>query len=524
LHQMQFFMNISHEFRTPLTLIISPLERLISKFNSNDETSKLLKIINRNAQRLLMLINQLLEIRKIETGNQELMVELTETKAFLLEIFHAFDELALKNEVNYSYQIEVNNVSWIDKEKLENVIYNLLSNAFKFTPKKHDIVLKATSKKINNIDFLEISISDTGVGIPKNQINRLFDRFFQVAETNKHMNSGTGIGLSLVKSLVDIMHGTITIESEPKSGSSFSVQIPVNKNFFAEHEIDKSGQVFESNIKTKVALLYDQFSELPQLEFKTNENAPETILVVEDNPEMRSFICSNLSLYYHVLEAQNGVEGYQIAKDEDLALIISDVMMPEMDGLEFCKKIKNNLYTSHIPVILLTAKGNVEDFVEGLEQGADDYIAKPFNTEILQAKVHTLIENRKVMRNKFSTLDDVTPSEITTSTLDQQFFKRVNEIVEKYYTDSAFDVDHFASEMFVSRSQLYKKMKAITNLSANDFINVYRLKKSKELLQNNNLQISEVAYATGFNDPKYFSRIFKKYYKCSPSEFLNNAN
>ncbi|MFA9388603.1 MAG: two-component regulator propeller domain-containing protein [Prolixibacteraceae bacterium] len=520
LHQMQFFTNISHEFRTPLTLIISPLERLIGRFKDNDETSGLLKIINRNAQRLLLLINQLLEIRKIETGNQELLVELTETKPFLLEIFHAFDELALKNEITYSYDIEVNNVAWMDKEKLENVVYNLLSNAFKFTPNAHEVILSARSIKKEGNDFLEIAIKDTGSGIPEDQITKLFDRFYQVAASNKHLNSGTGIGLSLVKSLVDIMYGTIWVESKPGEGSIFSLQIPVNKNYFAEHEIDKSGQVFESNLKTKVALLYNKISEQAVIEFQPNESAPEKILIVEDNPEMRSFITSSLSLYYHVLEAENGVQGYDMAKNEDVSLIISDIMMPEMDGLEFCKKVKNNLYTSHIPMILLTAKGNVEDFVVGLEQGADDYIAKPFNIEILVAKVNALIENRKVLRSRFSALEDVEVSEITSSNLDQQFFKKVNDIVEKYYTDPAFDVDHFASEMFVSRSQLYKKMKAITSLSANDFINVYRLKKSKELLQGNNLQVSEVAYATGFNDPKYFSRIFKKYYKCSPSEFV----
>lgn len=522
-HQMQFFTNISHEFRTPLTLILSPLERLVSKLDDQSEASSLLKVINRNAQRLLMLINQLLEIRKIETGNKELMVEPTETKTFLLEIFHAFDELALKNQINYNYEITVNNVAWIDKEKLENVIYNLLSNAFKFTPKNQHITLKAESVKIDQADLLELSIIDTGTGIEENQINKLFDRFYQVAENNKHVNSGTGIGLSMVKSLVDIMYGNISVKSKPGKGSTFIVQIPVNKAHFAEHEIDKSGQVFESSIKNKVALLYDQISDDPKNkidQFQSNESAPEKILVVEDNAEMRSFICSTLALNYQTLEAQNGVQGFEIAKQEDISLIISDVMMPEMDGLEFCKKVKNNLYTSHIPVILLTAKGKVEDFIEGLEQGADDYIAKPFNTEILIAKVNTLIDNRKALRNRFNTLDDVAPSEIKTSNLDQQFFTKVNEIVQKYYTDPAFDVDHFASEMFVSRSQLYKKMKAITNLSANDFINVYRLKKAKELLQTGNMQVSEIAYATGFNDPKYFSRIFKKYFKCSPSEFI----
>ncbi|MBN2263038.1 MAG: response regulator [Prolixibacteraceae bacterium] len=518
LHQMQFFMNISHEFRTPLTLIISPLERLIKQFENNTEIAGLLKIINRNAQRLLMLINRLLEIRKIETGNMELQVEATEIKPYLLELFHAFDEFAYINNIDYSHQIAVNNVAWIDKEKMENVVYNLLANAFKFTPAKKKIIFTAETVRNGQTDYLELSVKDEGPGIDNNQIDRLFDRFYQVARTNKHNNSGTGIGLSLVKSLVELMHGTISVESQPNMGSTFKVSIPASKNFFAEHEIDKSGQVFESNIKGKVSVLYDQIAESPLKAINQPESLPEKILIIEDNNEMRSFIVSGLTQYYQVIEAENGEQGYELAKKEDPVLIISDIMMPVMDGIELCKKVKNNLYTSHIPIILLTAKGNVEDFVEGLEQGADDYIPKPFNAEILLAKVHSIIENRKALRNKYSTLDEVTPAEITTNNLDQQFFEKANMVVEKYYTDAAFDVDHFASEMFVSRSQLYKKMKALTNLSANDFINVYRLKKSKELLRESNMQISEVAYATGFNDPKYFSRIFKKYYKCSPSE------
>lgn len=520
MYQMQFFTNISHEFRTPLTLIISPLERLLGKFKDQDETLGILKVINKNAQRLLMLINQLLEIRKIETGNKDLMIEPTETQNFLLEIFHAFDELALKNKINYRYEIDAVKVVWIDKEKLENVLYNLLSNAFKFTPAGETILFKAISIKAEQQDLLEISISDTGSGIPEDQIDKLFDRFYQVSANRRQKSMGTGIGLSMVKSMVQIMHGNIKVNSKPGTGSTFTIVLPVNKSSFAEHEIDKSGQVFESNIKNKVALLYDQILEKPLLDYTPNESMPEKILLAEDNAEMRSFISSNLSMFYRVTEVENGQQAYELAKKEDFALVISDIMMPEMDGLEFCRKLKNNLYTSHIPIILLTAKGNAQDFVDGLEQGADDYISKPFNIEILLAKITTLIENRKLLRNKFSKLEEVDFSDITSSSLDQKFFEKVNETVEKYYTDPAFDVDHFAAEMFVSRSQLYKKMKAITNLSANDFINVYRLKKAKELLGDTTLQISEIAYATGFNDPKYFSRIFKKFYNVSPSELI----
>ncbi|MDA3930981.1 MAG: response regulator [Prolixibacteraceae bacterium] len=522
--QLRFFTNISHEFRTPLTLIISPLERLLDKFKNDQETGNIVKIINRNANRLLMLINQLLEIRKIETGNQELQVELTDTKSFLQEICASFQTLATKNNITFTNKIEVNNVAWIDKEKMENVMYNLLSNAFKFTPEQKNITLTATNFKRNENDFLKISIKDEGIGIPEKEIGKLYDRFYQVTESKSHVNRGTGIGLSLVKSLLDIMYGTIHVESKPGEGSTFIIQIPVNKQFFADHEIDTTGQTFESNIKNKVAILYDQIKTPAPINVATNESLIENILVIEDNHDMRSFICSSLSQYYKVYEAENGRVGYEMAKELEPALIISDIMMPEMNGLEFCKKIKNNLYTSHIPIILLTAKGKVEDFVEGLEYGADDYISKPFSIEIVIAKVNGLIENRKKLRNKFSSLEEVNTNEITTSTLDNQFFEKVNTVVEKYYTDSTFDVDHFASVMFVSRSQLYKKLKAITNFSANDFINVYRLKKSVELLKKGELQISEIAYATGFNDPKYFSRVFKKFYKKSPSEFIQKTS
>ncbi|MGD2034047.1 MAG: two-component regulator propeller domain-containing protein, partial [Bacteroidales bacterium] len=518
--QLKFFTNISHEFKTPLTLIISPLERLIKQFKKDKETNHLLNIIHSNAHRLLILIRQLLEIRRTETGNQTLQVELTEPKLFLLDIFNSFGELAEKNNIIYTNDIKVNKTAWLDKEKLENVLYNLLSNAFKFTPNGESVILRSYSKTEDQTEFLCISIKDTGEGIDPRQIDKLFDRFFQVTEFKKHKRAGTGIGLSLVKSLVEIMYGKIHVESVPGEGSEFSVEIPVSKKVFAEHEIDKTGQVFESNIKDKVAILSDQIADPVSIEYPEQETGVETILVVEDNKDMRSFICSSLSQYYHVLEAGDGNKGCELANKESPSVIISDIMMPEVSGLELCKRIKNNLYTSHIPIILLTARSKTEDQIEGLETGADDYITKPFDIEILVAKIKALIDNRNKLKAKFSRLEDVKPDELKISNLDSKFYERANDIVKKYYTDPSFDVDHFASEMFVSRSQLYSKLKAITNLSANEFINTYRLKKSVELLSGSTLQISEVAYTTGFNDPKYFSRIFKKYYKQSPSEFL----
>jgi len=518
--QMSFFTNISHEFRTPLTLIISPIERLITKMNPSDDAVGVLKLVTRNAQRLLLLINQLLEIRKIETGNQKLKIEKTNVTDFISDIFSSFDAIAQKNEINFKNNITCDtNEVWIDKEKLEHILYNLLSNAFKFTPKQEQIHLDAFTSNINNTDFLTLSVKDTGTGIQKEHINKLFDRFYQVPENRTQGITGTGIGLSLVKDLVDALHGNIDVKSEPGHGSIFTVTIPVSKNAFSEDEIEYTELEYESDLKDKINLISENIDENEQASVNYNLEENETILVVEDNPDMRSFICSNLSEHFKVIEAENGLTGYELVKEEEPSLVISDIMMPVMNGLDLCRKIKNNLYTSHIPVILLTAKGEVDDFVEGLEQGADDYISKPFNFEILIAKVTAIIENRKKLKNRYNSAENINPDELTISKLDNQFISKVNEIVEKNYSKPEFDVMQFASEMFVSRSQLYKKLKAITGLSSNDFVNVYRLKKSVELLKPGDMQISEVAYAVGFNDPKYFSRIFRKFFKVSPSEY-----
>ncbi|MDT8432342.1 MAG: two-component regulator propeller domain-containing protein [Bacteroidales bacterium] len=518
--QLRFFTNVSHEFQTPLTLIVSPVERLLQKFNGDPETAHMLQIVRRNAKRLLMLIRQLLEIRKIETGHQVLQVELTDVNAFLHEIFESFEELAAKNNITFGSNLEISRPAWIDKEKMENVVYNLLSNAFKFTPSGESVMLEASTLKRENGDYLSITIRDTGEGIPPEKAGMLYERFLQLTDSRKHLRAGAGIGLSMVKSLAELMHGSISFTSEPGKGSAFTVEVPIDKHAFGEHEIDTTGQVFESNIRDRVAVLFDQIVQPAAAEYNNTDNAVETILVVEDNADMRSFIASNLSQYYRVEEAENGTEGYRKAQKTPPTVIISDIMMPGMDGMELTRKIKKNLYTSHIPVVLLTARSETRDQVKGLEAGADDYVTKPFDIEVLAARVRTLISNRNRVMEKFSRLEDVAPDDMGLSALDRKFYAKADEIVRKYYAEPAFDVDQFASEMLVSRSQLYNKLKAITNLSANEFINTYRLKRAWELLAEKEKQISEIAYETGFNDPKYFSRIFRKYYHKSPSEVL----
>lgn len=521
--QLRFFTNISHEFQTPLTLIISPLERLLKSHKVDQEMGQTLGIINRNAHRLLLLIKQLLEIRKIETGNQNLKVELSDTQKFIIDIVDSFQELAQKNKIDYSCDIRFNKASWIDKAKMENILYNLLSNAFKFTPNGKSIIVNAYYQNTtNNIEELILSVSDTGEGIDAENIDVLFDRFLQVTKSRKHERAGAGIGLSLVKSLVELMHGTISVESEPGRGSTFTIQLPVSKNAFEADEIDTTGQAFESNLGDKISVLSDNIN-APTIEaYEENTSQVVSVLVIEDNVDMRNFICSELAHYYKVLEAENGQQGLEIIKKELPSLIVSDIMMPVMDGIELCKKVTKNLYTSHIPFIMLTARSANTDHLEGLETGADDYITKPFSIDILLAKIKNIIESRELLKTKYGRLEEIKSESQRISELDEKFYNKAIETVEKFYTEPDFDVDHFAVEMFVSRSQLYNKLKAITNLSANEFINTFRLKKAIDLIKEGELQISEIAYTVGFNDPKYFSRIFKKYYQKSPSAFLRD--
>lgn len=523
--QLRFFTNISHEFQTPLTLIISPLERLLKNNSLNKELNKTLSIVNRNAHRLLLLIKQLLEIRKIETGNQNLQVELADTQKFITDIFDSFEELAAKNNINYTCDIRFTKASWIDKDKLENILYNLLSNAFKFTPNGESIAIKAHYQNNNKgNEELILSVTDTGEGIDTKNIDILFDRFLQVTKSKKHERAGAGIGLSLVKSLVQLMHGHISVSSELNKGSNFTIQIPVSKNAFEANETDTTGQAFESSINDKISVLSESLDISASEIYKESACQVKTILVIEDNADMRNFICSELAPFYKVLEANHGKQGLEIIKKEMPSLVVSDVMMPVMDGLELCRAVKKNLYTSHIPFLMLTARNENADHLEGLETGADDYITKPFSVDILLAKIKNIIESREILKSKYGRLEEIVSDSQRISELDDRFYNKAIEIVEKFYTESEFDVDHFAAEMFVSRSQLYNKLKAISNLSANEFINTFRLKKSVDLIKEGNLQISEIAYYVGFNDPKYFSRIFKKYYQKSPSAFVRDLH
>ncbi|WP_163324731.1 hybrid sensor histidine kinase/response regulator transcription factor [Draconibacterium mangrovi] len=528
--RLRFFTNISHEFRTPLTLIIDPLEQLMKNMKADVNTQNTLNIINRNAQRLLHLINQLLYFRRIETGKLQLYVSKGNLQGFLHGIFESFKDLAEHQKINYRFiETEINEETWFDAEKVENVFYNLLSNAFKNTPASGSITLKVekiTEKHEDCIPtpFVAISVIDTGRGISKEHMPHIFNRFYKDTESGKQTDfTSSGIGLALTYEIIQALSGEIKVESEPKKGSTFTVCLPYSKDRFDSDAINETNVPTEINLEGRVNVLTEHIvarNTNYELDEVTSGNKTKpTILIVEDNFDLRSFLLQTLRSGYRVLGAENGKIGLEMAKKYSPELIISDVMMPVMDGIELCSRLKKNIQTSHIPIILLTAKNMVESWIEGLETGADDYIPKPFNLQILEIKMRNIIESRRKIKSIFSSPDPVAPERLSSNKLDEEFIIKAYQVLEKNYSEPDFSVEQFAREMFVSRSLLYKKIKALTDLNITDFINSYKLKKAVEMIKTTDQSISEIAFKTGFNDPKYFSRIFKKFYGSSPSGF-----
>ncbi len=520
--RLRFFTNISHEFRTPLTLIISPVERLLKEMHLPGMAHELLTSVQRNARRLNLLIDQLLMFRKIETGNLSVRITNSNLSSFISEVFHAYDVLARQKNIIYIKNVELKGDSyWYDDEKLENILYNLLSNAFKYTPEGGEINLKVTEQHSENQKpSLSIEVTDTGVGIKEEQMENIFKRFYRT--TGDNLTKGTGIGLALTKDLVDVMNGSIVVARNGVQGSRFIVTIPFRKEDFPGAEVNELPTYDSAEINNKVQVVLDNIKE-EEVFLGLNEdgNTDEvTVLIVEDNKELALFIANSLSGPYHVQVAENGKIGYDMARKNPPDLIISDVMMPEMDGIEMCRQIKNNLYTSHVPVIMLSAKALLEDQLQGLQFGADDYISKPFNLDILKAKVHNVIETRRKIRSLFTARADIPQVNQESESLDDKFLSKAYDVLEQSYSNPDFSVEMFSDSMFVSRSLLYKKLKALVDLSPNDFIAIYRLKKARPLILSKEMSVSEVAYSVGFNDPKYFSRVFKKFFKKTPSEYL----
>jgi signal transduction histidine kinase/ligand-binding sensor domain-containing protein/DNA-binding response OmpR family regulator len=534
--KMQFYTNVSHELRTPLTLILGPAEEMLSNWKGDAPTQKRLTLIYNNAQRLLHLINQLMDFRKVETGKMELKLMKGDLVAFSSNICQSFSELADKRDIEFSFEAYPLKIEMpFDHEKVENILFNLISNAFKYTPHKgkigitirlfnDDISQEGKKSKLDN--WVEIKVSDTGIGISEENLPDIFKRFHRVHTRDSVNVKGSGIGLSLAKEMVKIHQGNIFVESKRHEGSVFCVKLPLNYDSVKAEILDNEDtEAWKSNLDPLVSLLSNQMSEKKseaKSEIPADALIKPLILIVEDNPEMRAFIVDNLDNKYRILEASDGQIGLELAQMHAPALIISDVMMPIMDGIELCKKLKTDFQTSHIPVIMLTARNSEENMVEGLEAGADDYIPKPFNKTVLEARIQNLIDSRKKLRRTLNDKLATRPNEITTNPADEQFLQRAIRCIEENIRNPDYGVQELIIDLKISRSLLHKKLTAIVGQSATDFITSIRLKRAAYLLSEGLSNISEVAYQVGFNDPKYFSRCFRKQFNKTPSEYAGN--
>lgn len=512
--KLNFFTNISHEFRTPLTLIIGTIEGLLEDHKTSTLTYKKILSINKNAAQLKKLISELLDFRKAEEGHLKLKVNQCSINEFMEEIIANFEEYAKGHNINLEFTPLTNDITvWIDPEQMEKVFYNLLSNAFKFVNEFHGII-KVDIKESPN--HLIITVSDNGPGIQDALIGRVFDEYYQLEQwDNKKQSLGSGIGLALCKCIVTKHQGTISVTSSEGRGSSFIVNILKNNNHFTKKQLLES-----RDWHTEKYNIID--------EIETNkERLPEptdkslNMLVVEDNNDIRHMICEIFQSQYIIIEASDGKIGMQMALDNNPDIIISDVMMPNMSGTQMCTQLKRNINTSHIPIILLTARTAVEQKIEGLETGADDYIVKPFNIKLLKARVHNLLQNRRLLQEKFQNSPSNNISEITFNSIDKEILDNALYIVEQNLTNENFCIDIFAQEMGLGRTRLFSKLKGVTGQTPNDFILTVRMKKALALLlTNNTMNISDIAYATGFKTPDYFGKCFKNHFGMSPSAYV----
>lgn len=515
--KLNFFTYVSHEIRTPLTLILGPLEHLLKTTKDAPEINKQILPIKNNADRLMRLITELMDFRKAETGHLKLLVASGNIIEFTQEIFHAFQHLADTRNIHYTFDHEQEFIElYFDKVQLEKVLFNLLSNAFKFT-KDHGSIQVSIEEWAQEV---MLKVRDNGKGIPQESQQKLFSDFFQVDEQGSG-HIGSGIGLALSKSIVESHHGSIGIESTPATAARagdtcFTLILKKGKNHFKNSElIDTQYHPSESTIYT-VPVAVDT------VEVETKITAAETILIVEDNPEIRQMLMGLLGNDYRINESVDGLDGWETAIELLPDLIICDVMMPVMDGLELCKRLKTDERTSHIPVILLTAKSSQIHQMDGLETGADCYITKPFNIDLLKLNIRNLLQSRATMRQKFSKEVSLQPQNVTVSTVEHAFMIKIVQYIEDHMSDQDFSVPELAANIGMSQPVLYKKIRAITDLSVNDFIKTIRLKKAAQLFAQKTYNVSEVSYLVGFNDPKYFSREFKKQFGHTPKAYVSS--
>jgi signal transduction histidine kinase/ligand-binding sensor domain-containing protein/DNA-binding response OmpR family regulator len=512
--KIRFFTNVSHEFRTPLSLILTPLERMIRLSKEPAQRSQY-QLIHRNARRLLNLVNQLLDFRKMEV--QELKLHATEgdIMQFIEETACSFTDIAEKKHIQFSYNSPLDSLyTRFDHDKLERILFNLLSNAFKFTLENGTVSVEVQAIRESAGTRLEIKVKDTGIGIPGDRLEKIFDRFFQNNVPGSIVNLGSGIGLAITKEFVNLFNGTITVESTEYKGSCFTVLLPVK-------EITPSAELSE---QTSPALLPAE-QPLPQQQESNNGTSSKKplLLLIEDNEDFLFYLKDNLREYYTIAEAADGITGWQKTLATHPDIIVSDINMPGMNGIDLCKKIKTDQRTRQIPVVLLTADTGEEQQLLGIETGAADYMTKPFNFEILLSRLKNLLQQQQSLKQSFTKQVAVTASAITVESEDEKFVKDALAIVEKNISNADFTVEELSRGLFMSRAAVYKKLFVLTGKTPTEFIRLVRLQRASQLLEKSKMTVAEVAYESGFNNPKYFSKYFKSQFGVLPSAYQAEA-
>jgi signal transduction histidine kinase/ligand-binding sensor domain-containing protein/DNA-binding response OmpR family regulator len=519
----RFFSNVSHEFRTPITLMVGPIEDLM-KEELPDNVKYKLSLVQKNANSLLRIINQVLTFRKIEKETFKLNLNQNNIHEFLTDIGELFSNLAEKRKIQFILKKDTNNSSfWYDPDKLEKIIYNLLSNAYKYSPNNGKIWFSYKFDKKG----LELVVEDNGPGIESKKLPYIFDRFYQVEKPKDFVADGTGIGLSLTKNLIELHKGTIHVESKSakdgispeETGTLFRVWLPNQKP--DDKNTNDDNQSF--SLQFTKNMIENEDLILPTGPLNNNhrsEGERLKLLIVEDHVELRKYLANEFSLKYKIIEAEDGIEARELAIADQPDMIISDVMMPRMDGIELCKALKSDIQTSHIPLILLTANTEETSHLDGLKVGADDYLMKPYNLKLLKARINNLLRNRKLLKNKFSTKQNVISHEISSNPTDQAFIDRAFDIIENNLENENFDIELFAQELNISRSLLFKKIKSMIDMSVNDFIFSVKIKKACQLLRTGDYNISETSYKVGFKSVPHFSRKFTEIVGINPREFM----
>ena len=504
--KLRFFTDISHELRTPLTLIVGPVAELLKHEELSKKAKEHLSLVQKNADRMLQLVNQILDFRKIQNKKMKLMVEKTDIIQFIPTIMEHFYLIAQEKNIDFQFITDTDSLFlWIDKDKFEKIVFNLLSNAFKYTPNDKSITLKVELQH----NSANISVIDQGPGISANKINTIFQRFETMGNRNL-LEPSSGIGLSLVKELVGMHHGSITVTSTLQKGSVFKVSIPQGKSHLLE---DAQIEFILSDNKT----IPDNTQENSDIETTCKENNQNTLLIVEDNLELRGFLKEMLLTEFQIIEAGNGSEGYEKTKQFLPDIIVSDVMMPVMDGLDMVKLIKEDKETCHIPIVLLSAKSSLDDRIKGIEQGIDDYITKPFSTTYLKVRITSLIRQRKLLQENFrqnllskdpsaDIRHELSPADPQLTPYDEQFIEQMMNFMEENMSNSELTVEDIATALAMGRTVFYKKIKSIIGLSPIDFISEIRIKRAVQIFDSGEQNIAQVAFMTGFDDPKYFSR------------------